>query len=391
MDGNQRKRILILSTAYHPFVGGAEVAIKEIIERLQSDFEFDLVTAQFDKKLPKIEKIGSVTVYRVGTGAPRFDKILLPFRGVIKIWSLNNKHEYYCIWAVMVTFGSLAGFMFNISRSLFLKKKIPVVLTLQEGDSEQHLKYKWGGLIALSWKMTMRMSSDLTAISNFLLDRAKKNGWKKDGHLVPNGVDLEIFSKEISFEDKNETVQKLGKKEGDIFLVTTGRLTQKNGTDDVISALSKLPSHIHFIIIGKGDEGLRLQRQATELGVADRVKFLGFVPYEEIPKYFSVCDIFIRPSRSEGFGNSFIEAMAAKLPVIATPVGGIVDFIDDNETGIFCAPNNPQSIANAVNLILANPGIKEKIVTNAYNRVVARYSWNTVAQEMKSVFDTVIL
>ncbi|KKP84792.1 MAG: Glycosyltransferase, partial [Parcubacteria group bacterium GW2011_GWD2_35_7] len=99
---------------------------------------------------------------------------------------------------------------------------------------------------------------------------------------------------------------RLGKKSGDIFLVTSGRLTHKNGVDDVISALVSLPKHISFIIIGKGDGGIELQKEANKLGVADRVKFLGFLSYKDIPKYFAVGDIFIRPSRSEGFGNSFV-------------------------------------------------------------------------------------
>lgn len=384
----KRKKILILSTAYFPFVGGAEVAIKEITDRV-SEYDFDVITARLDKKLPTIERVGSVTVYRIGWGKPRLDKITLPFLGAIKAWRLNAQQNYFCIWAMMVTFGSGAGYVLNIMRMLTGKKKIPIILTLQEGDSENHLKYKWGGLISLSWKVALRQTKTLTAISNFLLDRAVKNGWHGESVLVPNGVDLTVFSKEIDADEKETISKELDKKEGDIFIVTTGRLARKNGTDDIISALSRLATHIHLIVIGKGDEGSKLQKQTNDLGVGSRVKFLGFIPYGDIPKYFSVCDIFIRPSRSEGFGNSFIEAMAARLPVIATPVGGIVDFIDDNETGIFCAPNNPQSIANAVNLILKNPAVKEKIVDSAYARVVDRYSWDKVASDMKAVFDKV--
>ena len=111
--------------------------------------------------------------------------------------------------------------------------------------------------------------------------------------------------------------------------------------------------------------------------------------HPEIPDYLSVCDVFIRPSRSEGFGNSFIEAMAAKIPVIATPVGGIVDFLDDNETGIFCAPNNPQSIARSVKLIMENKDLVDKIVSNSYKMVTQRYSWDHVSEKMKGVFDKV--
>lgn len=389
MENIKRRRILVLSTAYYPFVGGAEIAIKEITDRLSPDFDFDLITARFDKKLPTFEKIGSVNVHRIGFGHNIFDKLALPFLGAIKIYKLNKKNNYFCIWAMMITFASGAGYIFNTARFFLRSKKIPIVLSLQEGDSENHLNYRWGGLLGISWRLALFQTDHLTALSTFLIDRARRIGYKKDADIVPNGVDLSVFTQQISDAKKEEIKNKLGKKDTDIFLVTWSRLTYKNAVDDIISSLTLLPSNAYLIIMGKGEEGRKLQKQVDCLGLNQRVKFLGFVPHKEIPDYLSVCDIFIRPSRSEGFGNSFIEAMAAKLPVIATPVGGIPDFIDDNETGIFCAPNNPQSIANSVNLILNNHNIRENIVKNAYNRVVERYSWDTVSTKMKEVFDRV--
>ncbi|TSC70615.1 MAG: glycosyl transferase group 1 [Parcubacteria group bacterium Gr01-1014_46] len=386
-EKNNKKRILILSTAYYPFVGGAEVAIKEITDRLGNDFDFDLITAKLKKGLPKIEKVGNVTVYRIGNGNVTWDKILLPFRGFLLVRKLNKRNEYFCMWGMMATFGSGAGYIFNIYRKLTFQKRIPMILTLQEGDSEAHLNFRWLGLIALSWKLALRNTDVLTAISNFLLNRAEKNGYKGESFLVPNGVDVDLFGKEIDENVRVDMKNTLGKKDGEIFLVTTGRLTHKNATDDIISALPKLNKDISLVVIGRGDDGPKLQKLANDLGVAHRVKFLGFVPYTDIPKYFSTCDIFIRPSRSEGFGNSFIEAMAAKLPVIATPVGGIVDFINDKETGVYCSPNNPQSIAKAVNLILEDDSLRNQMVENAYNRVKDRYDWNHVSVQMKEVFD----
>ena len=389
MENIKRRRILVLSTAYYPFVGGAEIAIKEITDRLSSDFDFDLITARFDKNLPIFEKIGSVNVYRIGFGHRTFDKLILPFLGAVRIYKLNKKNNYFCIWAMMITFASGAGYVFNVFQFLSRSKKVPIVLSLQEGDSENHLNYRWGGLLGLSWKLALFQTDHLTALSAFLIDRARRVGYKKEADIVPNGVDLSVFTKEIGIEVKEEIRNKLGKKDGDVFLVTWSRLTHKNAVDDIISSLVSLPTNIYLIIMGKGEEGKKLQKQVDSLGLNHRVKFLGFVSHKEIPNYLSVCDIFIRPSRSEGFGNSFIEAMAAKLPVIATPVGGIPDFIDDNETGVFCAPNNPQSIANSVNLILTNNNLRENIVRNAYNRVVERYSWETVSNNMKDVFDKV--
>lgn len=109
-----QKRILILSTAYHPFVGGAEVAITEITKRLGKSFQFDLITAKMRKDLPDFEKVGNVNVYRVGTGSESLDKLLLPFRGAVLINKLNSKNNYFLIWGMMVTFGTGAGYIYNL-------------------------------------------------------------------------------------------------------------------------------------------------------------------------------------------------------------------------------------------------------------------------------------
>jgi L-malate glycosyltransferase len=122
---------------------------------------------------------------------------------------------------------------------------------------------------------------------------------------------------------------------------------------------------------------------ATTGTAAGRVHFLGYIPHAELYKYLRVSDIFIRPSLSEGFGNSFIEAMAADLPVIATSVGGIPDFLEDKVTGIFCETEDPKSIADAVQKLLANPILRDAIVLNAHRMVAERYSWSLVAREMR--------
>ena len=198
--------------------------------------------------------------------------------------------------------------------------------------------------------------------------------------VVPNAVDYELFSKSYPTEE-GLLKEKLGKNEGDIFLITTSRLVIKNAVSDIISALQYLPSNVKLLILGQGYEEKRLREKAN-----DRVQFLGFVPHGEMPKYLHVSDIFIRPSLSEGFGNSFIEAMAVGIPVIATPVGGIVDFLVDGETGLFCEVKNPRSIAQKVEKLIKDKESREYIVRNAKRIVEEKYGWGKIAGEMKEIF-----
>src|SRR3989344_767164 len=142
-------------------------------------------------------------------------------------------------------------------------------------------------------------------------------------------VALKEITDRIATEELYILRRKLGKKEGDIFLITTSRMVRKNAIDVIIRSLTLLDAHVKFLILGIGPDEEMLRELARSQGVADRIQFLGQILHTEMPKYLKVSDIFIRPSRSEGLGNSFLEAMAAGLPVIATPVGGIPDFLFD--------------------------------------------------------------
>lgn len=376
-------KILIFSTAYYPFIGGAEVAIKEITDRI-SDIQFDLITSKMERGLSGFERIGNVNVYRIGLGFPVLDKLLLPFCGAVVALKLNRKNNYDYFWCIMASFASGAAYVANI---LHLWKPTPVILTLQEGDSEEHFKFRWLGLINLSWKLALKNTKILTAISFYLAERARKFGYKGEIKMISNGVDIKKFDIELSQNEKEKTRKEIGLRNNDIALITSSRLVEKNGVGDVIRALPKLLENIKFVILGEGRLKSKLVTLAKNLNVSDRVIWKGLVSHNEMPKYLKACDIFIRPSLSEGMGISFIEAMIVKLPVVATPVGGIVDFLKDDKTGYFCQPKNPESITQTIQKIILDPN-KNQIIKNAYNMVLEKYDWNKIADQMRKVFDT---
>ncbi len=386
------KRILIFSTAYYPFVGGAEIAVKEITDRLSGEFVFDLITLRLNRALPKEERLGGVLVYRVGFGIPAVDKVCAPFLVAFKTFSLNNRHPYDIFWGVMVSYASLGGIFFNSLRKIFFKKAIPTVLTLQEGDSEDHLRNRHGGLIHFSWKFALKRVDVLTAISSYLLRRGEEFGFKGRKFLIPNGVDVRLFEKGILREERKTIRFTWGIRDDDVVLITTSRLTKKNDISSLISSLKYLPETIFLVIIGNGEEERKLREQALSLGVNPRVRFLGFLAQEKIPPLLHASDIFIRPSLSEGMGNSFVEAMAAGVPVIATPVGGIVDFLfdpdcvkDRESTGLFCEVENPESIALKVKKYLDNPALRKQITISAKKMVEEKYDWGSISKDMGRV------
>ena len=372
------KRILIFSLVYYPkFVGGAEIAIKEITDRLGNNFEFDMVTLKLDSKSPRIEKIGNINIYRVGFGTEKyFNKVFYVFSAFIKACSLNNKNHYDFSWAMM----SYMGFP-----ALFLKwiKKVPFILTLQEGDSIEHIKNRWRiKMVYFLYKRIFKNAIIIQTISNYLADFARSMGYKGDIEIIPNGVDVAKFMKQGALIIEN------GKE--NTILITTSRLVEKNAVGDIIEALKYLPENVTLVIAGSGPLEKVLKLQVDSYNLQTRVSFLGYVPHKELPKYLHYSDIFIRPSISEGMGNSFIEAMVAGIPVIATPVGGIVDFIKDGETGLFCEVKNPKSIAQKVEKLIKDKESRDYIIKNAQKLAIEKYDWNLIAKEMKEkVFEKI--
>ncbi len=414
LENDAQKRVLIFSLTYHPFIGGAEIAVQEITKRLPN-ISFDMITLRIDRKLPKFEKIGNVNVYRIGFSFNRhrdgyfwsnfilsFNKSIFPFIAFLKALRLNFKNKYSAIWAIMANYAGFGAMFFKL-----FHPRTPYLLTLQEGDPIAYIK-KRVKFIHPVFKMIFTQADTIQAISNYLASFAVSMGSKKKVLVVPNGVDIPHFSQKYEKYDLEALKKELGKKEAssgsedksispreaDIFLITTSRLVLKNGVIDIIRSLLFLPKNIKLLILGDGPEMVSLRKFTRGNNLDERVIFKNFIPHKDIVKYLQISDIFVRPSLSEGFGNSFVEAMAAGLPVIATEVGGIVDFLYDPEinsqkppTGLFCKVDDSKDIAEKVSRLLGDKELCQKITDNAKELVARKYDWNIVAEDMGKIFN----
>src|SRR3989344_8878528 len=382
------KHILIFAPDYLPHVGGAEIAVKEITDRMQGEYSFTMLVPRL-QNLSLYEKVGVIEVCRLGFGIS-FDKFIFPFLAVLKAFSISRKKPFFLYWAIMASYGGIAASFFKLfgGKGAFL-------LTLQEGDTEEHLKrYVFGSdffyrfLVRPFHTLPIRKADSITVISSYLKGRAVEAGAKSSIAIVRNGVNTDLFSvksrssladrgfsisfrksERLALSDREKLRDRFGFTIDDIVIITTSRLVEKNGVGDLIEAMRYLPDHVKLIIIGDGYLREKLYSLVSKLALSDRVKFLGNIPHSDIPDYLHASDIFARPSLSEGMGNSFIEAMAAGVPVIGTPVGGIVDFLTDGETGLLCESKNPKSIAEKIMWYMENPKEREIIVQNALDLV----------------------
>lgn len=180
------------------------------------------------------------------------------------------------------------------------------------------------------------------------------------------------------FRPVNRTLvkQELGI-EGPLFL-TVGALIARKNQDLVIRALTSFPDAV-LMLAGQGEEEQNLRSLAEQLGVAGRVRFLGSVPHEQLPRLTAAADIAILVSRSEGLANAWVEALACGTPVIISGAGGARELVTGPVAGRVVEPT-VGAIVGAAKAILAKPPEQELVRSS-----VSRFSWKNNGDQLRDV------
>ncbi len=367
------RKVLIFTLAYFPFVGGAEIAVREVMARLKDKYEFQVVTARM-KMLPSTDVIDGISIHRLGFGIQWLDKLL--FLPCAILYGLFHRAD--------IVFGLLENQAALAARVVAKMQGAKCIINLQSGDTEEWIKQKLGPFYFL-YNWVYGKKPQYVVLSKYLKNRAIAHGVPSYNiTIIPNGVDTQAFTKKGANVKKIRRDWNADKKK---VIITVSRLTHKNAVDDLIRAFAlvqkKIPSVL--VVCGTGEDEDKLKSLARELGVADDVRFLGLIPYNDLPKYVSSADVFVRPSLSEGFGNSFVEALACGVPIIGTSVGGIPDFLVDKKTGLFCKVHNPEDLADKITLLLKNKKLAKTIVKNGQKMIKQRYEWSIVAKQFDGV------
>jgi glycosyltransferase involved in cell wall biosynthesis len=202
-----------------------------------------------------------------------------------------------------------------------------------------------------AWKRRrVRLSQCRGIVSVSALTRDRLVGWSRyEGptFVLPNAVHLEQYGMRAKRPDLLARYRLEGKR----VLLTVGRLDaaeRSKGFDEVIEVLRDLPDDVVYVIAGGGDDATRLQARARELGAGARVIFTGLFPEDEKPDLYNLADAYVMPSRGEGFGFVFLEAMACGVPVIASKLDGGREALLDGKLGLLVDPTNPAELRAAI-------------------------------------------
>jgi glycosyltransferase involved in cell wall biosynthesis len=203
---------------------------------------------------------------------------------------------------------------------------------------------------------------------------------KKKISVIPSGIDYTPFE---NIASRNYLHQELGFGDDDFLVGIVAHLADHKGHKYLIEAagiLKQKAPHVKLIIVGKGPLRMELDEQVKKTDVDDIVFFLGF--REDIPQILASLDLFVLSSYLEGLGTSIMDAMASRLPVVATEVGGIPELVAHEKTGLLVPAKNPRALAEAILKLYRDRKLATLYGEEGYKVVHEKYSSRAMAKKI---------
>jgi glycosyltransferase involved in cell wall biosynthesis len=178
------------------------------------------------------------------------------------------------------------------------------------------------------------------------------------------------------------------------LLLFSGRLIQRKGVNFLLRAMPLiLAKHkVHLVITGDGHYRDEWEALSRELGIGEAVEFAGFVTNERLSQLFRACTLYVHPAiyddrgDTEGLGVVLIEALRNRKPVVASRVGGIVDVINDGETGLLVPEKDPTALAQAVLRLLEDPALARRLGEQGYIYATKFFDWDRITDRLEAVY-----
>ncbi|MBI5045400.1 MAG: glycosyltransferase family 4 protein [Candidatus Niyogibacteria bacterium] len=382
-------KILLATPLYPPEIGGPATYTKELVERLKNYHQIKIVA--YTAKSP--EQISGVELIFVDKLKP------LPYRLIVFFLAILKHAKDADI--IYVQNAMAAGLPAVLAAKLRQK---PIALKFVGDEAWERaygenrtqkllvdfLRNPDGGL--KSWvfrkiqKFVLRNATIITTPSKYLGEEIiKAYGIRQSSHIL----------------NYNAAKQKNEYKEDDLFniekkkhqLLTTARLVSWKGVDGIIQAVAILKNKIpdlKLIVAGDGPELGNLKRIAQNLKVNQMVNFIGNVSHAQTRHLRKESEIYILNSLYEGLPHTILASFSAEIPVIATNVPGTDEAVYDGETGILVPPSNPQKLAEAIEKLLDDHELQNKITSGATKLLREKFSWDAHIKTLLEIFHSIL-
>lgn len=250
-------------------------------------------------------------------------------------------------------------------------------------DSFQHGRYprRIRALKALR-NYYVRKADEIIVPSQYL--KKMVTGWGVDPdliHVIYNALDSQLYT-----ADQYKAQGQTQRKGNGLTLLTVARLAPWKGVDALLRVIPHLPGHVRLLVVGEGPMRPALEAQAAHLGLTDQVQFVGAVPFDEIPHYLAISDIFVLFSGYEGFSHALLEACQAGLAVVASDRGGNPELIHHRQDGLLVPWPETEGLEQALVELVSNADLRARL-GQAARATVARFSWDRLLPQVLSVLE----
>lgn len=311
-----------------------------------------------------------------------------------------------------VVHGQSGGGIPFLRKGLNRKYNIPTVISLH-GTTLDELKSAWNVLLS-SYKdirnaframskilyhiysyfvisrRAFTRADAIIATSNEQIKRIKILYQTKDSDifLVYNGVDTHLFAPKIS----SRLMDKYPVNQRDKIILGVARLTKEKGIQNIVMAMSVILKSIpeaKLIIVGDGNYRREIETLIDKSGLREHIITTGLVPYEELPLFYNLADVFVNATiRVNGYDLTIIQAMACEKPVIVSNLGSVPTVITHNEDGILVSPGDVRILTQEVIKVLQDKELAEKIGRKAREKIVSRFSLESMAEGTIKVYNS---
>ena len=366
---SQRRGLRVLHLIDHMGAGGAQRVVLDLAESRDPGVEMAITSLRSHCLPEAVSRMDGAGVVYEGLGLTRRNPLgIQRVRRWFKEWRPDVVHSHL---EVSNTVAVIA--------SLFLADMRPCLIN--HLHNYPHQQYSAGHRLA-AWLLAPHFDAHIVPSRTLAIAMERVFGRRcRNMEIIPYGIDPAWLGKGPT---PRSAVLRGGAKH---VIGTVGRLVLQKSTRSLLQATPRLlaaePS-TRIIVVGDGPLMTELKAEARSLGIDEAVSFLGFS--DDLVSVYSALDVFVLPSRNEGFPISLLEVMAMGTPVVATSVMGITDVVEDGRNGLLVPYDSPQELGNAILRLLSDDALRNALCEKAREFVRNGHTRNLFAARVESLY-----
>lgn len=411
MPADSSLRVVILTTYFSPVIGGVESTADRLARYLSrvGRAETCVLTKRVSRDLPDEERMDGVRVVRIGAHGDRNPSGKWRLIPAALRWLLAHREEYDVVACIDYRGIGIAGLLARVvtKRPVLFQAQTTGVLS---GVNADHALQRWGiapstvvgrAVRALVTRLYARADA-FACIAHDIQRETQDAGVPPERiHFLPNPVDIDRFRPPT--ESERLTLRAAyGVGDDRVVVAFAGRLSREKGLSELLEAWRVLAerswdagptaigSRVPLLIVAGPDMpghawdlGVAARAFVAEHGIDSSVRFVG--PLNDVASLYQAADIAVVPSHFEALGLSALEALACGTPVVASSVGGLLDFIQDDVNGALCQPRDSAAIAEQLGRLIRDTDRRRRLSSQARATVERTYSEQLVLARFTEV------